>query len=88
MAVPTSVLPLRALVLVATLAGCAQDKPYFLTEPMAPAGSTPDQIRAFGTRLSDEAANWLEVTEDPVGSRLRAANDSFAACMARHNIRP
>jgi hypothetical protein len=55
---------------------------------MAPAGSTPDQIRAFCTRLSDEAANWFEVTDDPVGSRQRAANQSFAACMARHNIRP
>ena len=88
MAAARSAAPLRALVLVAALAGCAQDKPYFLTEPMAPAGSTPDQIRAFCTRLSDEAANWFEVTEDPVGSRQRAANQSFAACMARHNIRP
>jgi hypothetical protein len=79
-------LPLLA-VLVA-LAGCTQDKPYFLTDPMAPAGSTPDQIRAFCTRLGDEAADWKEVTDDPVGSRTRAANETFAACMARHNIRP
>jgi hypothetical protein len=88
MAARASAAPLCALFLAVALAGCAQDKPYFLTDPMAPAGSTPDQIRAFCTRLGDEAANWREVTEDLVGSRQRAATQTFAACMARHNIRP
>ena len=79
---------LSALLLLAALAACTQDKPYYLTDPLAPPGSTPEQIRAFCTRLGDEAADWNEVSDDPVGSRQRAAYAAFAACMARHDIRP
>jgi predicted small lipoprotein YifL len=88
MTVMTRLASFLALVLLASLAGCTQDKPYYLTDPMAPPGSTPEQIRAFCTRLSDEAADWNEVSDDPVGSRQRAAYATFGACMARHNIRP
>ena len=55
---------------------------------MAPAGSTPDQIRFFCTQESDRAAAFVGFPEDFVAARLRAANEAFAACMARHNIRP
>lgn len=70
------------------LSGCQGEKPAFMSDPMAPPGSTPDQVRAFCTGVADQAANWLQNSEDPIGSRLRASNEAFAACMARHNVRP
>ena len=76
---------LLALGVVALLGACDSGKPRFLTDAMAPAGSTPEQIRAFCTTLGDEAADWNFVAGDPLGPSLRARNQTFAACMARHN---
>jgi hypothetical protein len=73
---------------LATLGACDQDKPRFLTDVMAPAGSTPEQIRTFCTQLGDEAANWNYVSGDPIGPSMRARDRTFAACMARHHITP
>ena len=56
--------------------------------PMAPPGSTPDQIRFFCTQLSDQAAADVGFPPDYVEARQRAADRTFAACMARHNVRP
>jgi hypothetical protein len=82
---------LLLLVLAATLpllAFCDREKPYYLTNPMAPAGSTPEQIRAFCTKLGEEAADWNYTSADPTGPSNRARDATFAACMARHNLRP
>jgi hypothetical protein len=81
-------LPLAFAVTLPLLAFCDRDKPYYLSNPMAPAGSTPEQIRAFCTRLGDEAADWNYVSADPTGPSYRARDATFAACMARHNLRP
>ena len=78
-----------AFVLSAALAGfgaCSENKPRFLTDVMAPAGSTPEQIRAFCTELGQEASDWNFVAGDPLGPSLRARDRTFAACMARHHI--
>ena len=73
-------------VAAALVAACnAADKPRYLTNPMAPAGSTPEQIRAFCTQLGEEAASWNFVSADPLGPSLRARDQTYAACMARHN---
>jgi hypothetical protein len=77
-----------ALALCGALAACDTAKPRFLTDPMAPSGSTPEQIRTFCTQLGDEAGDWNQVAGDPIGPVLRARNDTFARCMARHNIKP
>jgi hypothetical protein len=79
---------LAVIAVLAALAGCDGGKPEYLTNPMAPAGSTPDQVRAFCTRLGDQAANWNYVSQDPSGPSLRARDQTFGSCMARHNIRP
>jgi hypothetical protein len=76
---------LLALGVVALLGGCDSGKPRFLTDAMAPSGSTPDQIRTFCTQLGDEAGDWNEVAGDPLGPSLRARDQTYAACMARHN---
>jgi hypothetical protein len=65
-----------------------RNKPRFLTDAMAPAGSTPEQIRAFCTELGQEAANWNFVAAEPLGPSLRARDRTFAACMARHHVTP
>ena len=77
---------LLAAALAALLAGCDTAKPRFLTDAMAPSGSTPEQIRAFCTELGDEAGDWNQVAGDPIGPSLRAARDTFARCMARHHL--
>jgi hypothetical protein len=80
-----------ALVLSGALAGfgaCSETKPRFLTDAMAPPGSTPEQIRAFCTQLGQEASDWNFVAGDPLGPSLRARDQTFAACMARHHITP
>jgi hypothetical protein len=79
---------LLAAGVAALLAGCDSEKPRFLTDAMAPPGSTPEQIRAFCTQLGDEAADWNQVGGDPIGPSLRAARDTFARCMARHHLNP
>jgi hypothetical protein len=76
---------LLALGIAALLGGCAEGKPRFLTDAMAPSGSTPEQIRVFCTTLGDEAADWNFVSRDPLGPSLRARDQTYAACMARHN---
>jgi len=75
-------------VAVALLALCDREMPYYLTNPMAPAGSTPEQIRMFCTQLGDQAADWNYTSADPTGPSYRARDATFAACMARHNLRP
>jgi hypothetical protein len=79
---------LLAAFVAALLAGCDTDKPRFMTDAMAQAGSTPEQVRAFCTRLGDEAADWNQVAGDPIGPSLRASRDVFARCMARHHVAP
>jgi hypothetical protein len=82
---------IAALVLAGALAllgACGDGKPRYLTDVMAPPGSTPDQIRFFCTQLGDEAANYNFSGEDPVARSLRARDSAFAACMARHHITP
>jgi hypothetical protein len=79
---------LLAAGVAALLAGCDTAKPRFMTDVMAPSGSTPEQIRAFCTQLGDEAANWNQVAGDPIGPSLRARNETFARCMARHQLTP
>jgi hypothetical protein len=80
------------LVLAGALAGLVAcdggAKPRFMTDVMAPAGSTPDQIRAFCTQLGDEAASWNFAGSDPLARSLRARDNTFAACMARHHVTP
>ena len=93
---PTSRLPriattLAALLVVALLGACnagGGNQPRYLTDPMAPPGSTPEQIRAYCTKLGDEAADYNFVSEDPLGPSLRARNATFAECMARNNQTP
>jgi hypothetical protein len=70
------------------LGACSGDKPRFLTDVMAPAGSTPEQIRTFCTTLGDEAADYNFLGDDPLARSLRARDQTFAACMARHHIAP
>ena len=77
---------MAAPVVVAVLAAC-DDRPA-PPPPMAPAGSTPDQIRFFCTQESERAASRVGFPPDYVAARQRAANAAFADCMARHNIRP
>lgn len=83
---------LRAAVIVVLLAAAGYavlsggDKPEFLKNPMAPEGSTPEQVRAFCTDIADQAGNWQQNAQDPVGSRMEASNEAFAACMARHDV--
>ena len=71
---------------LAALGACSGDKPRYLTDVMAPPGSTPDQIRTFCTTLGDEAAYWNDAA--PQGPSRRARDDTFARCMARHHITP
>jgi hypothetical protein len=73
---------------LAALGACSADKPRFLTDVMAPPGSTPDQIRTFCTTLGDEAADYNFIGDDPLARSLRARDQAFAACMARHHIAP
>jgi len=70
------------------LVGCDTEKPRFMTDVMAPAGSTPEQVRVFCTQLGDEAASWNFAGSDPLARSLRARDNTFAACMARHHITP
>lgn len=84
---PWLLVPLVLAVTLPLLAFCDEEKPYYLTNPMAPAGSTPEQIRAFCTRLGDEAADWNYTSADPTGPSYRARDATFAACMARHDLR-
>jgi hypothetical protein len=76
---------LLALGVIVLLAGCAAGKPRYLTDAMAPAGSTPEQIRAFCTQLGEEAADYNFVAGDPLGPSLRARDAAYVACMRRHN---
>ncbi|HEX7006485.1 MAG TPA: hypothetical protein VF274_05065 [Alphaproteobacteria bacterium] len=75
-----------APVVIAVLAAC-NDGPA-PPPAMAPAGSTPEQIRFFCTQESERAAASVGFPPDYVAARQRAANAAFADCMARHNIRP
>ena len=80
-----------ALVLLGALAllgACTDSKPRYLTDPLAPPGSTPAQIRVFCTELGQEAGDWNYVSEDPLGPSLRARDKTFAECMARHHQTP
>jgi hypothetical protein len=90
--VPIGVRRLAAALVVAGalagLAACTGSQPRFLTDPMAPPGSTPEQIRVFCTQLGDEAANWNFVCDDPLARSLRWRDRIFAECMARHHITP
>ncbi|MGE5148050.1 MAG: hypothetical protein ACM3N5_14960, partial [Candidatus Eiseniibacteriota bacterium] len=60
----------------------------YLTDVMAPPGSTPDQIRFFCTTLGDEAASDNFSGEDPLARSLRVRDRVFADCMARHHVTP
>jgi hypothetical protein len=53
-----------------------------------PAGTDPGKIRFFCTEESDRAAGLVGYPPNYVEERQRAADRAFAACMARHNIRP
>lgn len=53
-----------------------------------PPGTDPDKIRFFCTQEGDRAAGLVGFPPDYVAKRQRAAEDAFAACMARHNVRP
>ena len=68
------------------LAACAGG-PVQQTQ-LAPAGSTPDQIRFFCTQESDRAAAYVGFPPDYVAQRQRAADATFAACMARNHVQP
>ena len=63
---------LAALGVVALLGACSAGQPRYMTDAMAPAGSTPDQIRVFCTQLGEEAADYNFVSGDPLGPSLRA----------------
>ena len=56
--------------------------------PLAPAGSTPEQVRFFCTQLSEKAAVDVGFPPDYIEQRRRAADATFAACMARNNVQP
>lgn len=73
---------------LALLGACNEGKPRYLTDPMAPPGSTPAQIRVFCTELGQEAGDWNYVSEDPLGPSLRARDKTFAECMARNHQTP
>jgi hypothetical protein len=73
---------------LATLGACSDSRPTYMTDVMAPPGSTPDQIRTFCTKLGDEAASYNFAGSDPLARSLRARDSTFAACMARHNVTP
>jgi len=53
-----------------------------------PPGTDPDKVRLFCTQEGDRAAAWVGYPPDYVARRKLAAEDAFAACMARHNVRP
>jgi hypothetical protein len=53
-----------------------------------PTGADPDKVRVFCTEESDRAAGRVGYPPDYVAQRKRAAEDAFAACMARHNVTP
>lgn len=74
--------PLMVIALVACDGGPAPPP------PMAPAGSTPDQVRFFCTQLSEKAATDVGFPPDYIAARQRAADATFAACMARNNVKP
>jgi hypothetical protein len=75
-----------APLLLLCLSACGGGPPDFAE--LAPAGSTPDQVRFFCTQESDRAAAFVGFPPDFVAQRLRAANAAFAACMARNNVQP
>ncbi|HVO17133.1 MAG TPA: hypothetical protein VMV26_18070 [Alphaproteobacteria bacterium] len=53
-----------------------------------PPGTDPDKVRFFCTQEGDRAAGLVGYPPDYVAKRRRAAEDAFAACMARHNVKP
>jgi hypothetical protein len=82
--IPRALAWLAPLVLVGVAACAAEPQPA----ETLPAGTDPDKIRFFCTQESDRAAGFVGYPPDYLAQRRRAADDAFAACMARHNVRP
>jgi hypothetical protein len=55
---------------------------------MAPAGSTPDQIRQFCTNLATTTADKAFANPAASTQRANAATTIFRNCMQRHNLTP
>jgi hypothetical protein len=82
--IPRALAWLVPLVLVG-MAACASEPQQ--TETLPP-GTDPDKIRYFCTQEAIRAGAFVGYPQDFVAARRRAEDETFAACMARHNVRP